>query len=89
MGKARTKFAPIPADALSNSISPEDYAALDADMFDMSATAEDSSEKIVRESTTYWHDVWKRFRRDPLAIFGLCVILVMAIACIFVPMFSK
>ena len=89
MGKASKKFAPIPADALSNSISPEDYAALDADMFDMNAAAEDSSEKIVRESTTYWHDVWKRFRRDPLAIFGLCVILAMAIACIFVPMFSK
>ena len=89
MGKASKKFAPIPADALSNSISPEDYAALDAEMFDMNAAAEDSSEKIVRESTTYWHDVWKRFRRDPLAIFGLCVILTMAIACIFVPMFSK
>ena len=89
MGKASKRFAPIPADALSNSISPEDYAALDADMFDMNAAAEDSSEKIVRESTTYWHDVWKRFRRDPLAIFGLCVILAMAIACIFVPMFSK
>ena len=89
MGKASKKFAPIPADALSNSISPEDYAALDADMFDMNAAAEDSSEKIVRESTTYWHDVWKRFRRDPLAIFGLCIILIMAVACIFVPMFSK
>ncbi|MBQ8507579.1 MAG: ABC transporter permease [Clostridia bacterium] len=58
-------------------------------MFDMKAPAEDNAEKIVRDSSTYWQDVWKRFRRDPLAMFGVCVILVMAVACILVPMFSK
>lgn len=84
----KIKFAPLSEDALSRTISSGEYAALGADMFDMNAAAEDSSENIVRESTTYWQDVWKRFRKDPLAMFGMFVILVMAIACIIIPMFS-
>ena len=84
----KEKFAPVSPDALSRTISPEDYAALGDDLFDANAPAPDSAESIVRDSSTYWQDVWKRFRRDPLAIFGLCVILVMTIACIFVPIFS-
>lgn len=84
----KLKFAPLSEDALSRTISAEEYASLDADMFDMNAAADDSSENIVRESTTYWQDVWKRFRKDPLAIFGTVVILVMAVACIIIPMFS-
>ncbi len=84
----KIKFAPLSKDALSNTISAEEYAQLGADMFDMNAAADDNSESIVRESTTYWQDVWKRFRKDPLAIFGTVVILIMAIACIVIPMFS-
>ncbi len=84
----KNRFAPLPESALSQTISAEAYAALDADMFDMNAPAEDNSEKIVRASATYWHDVWKRFRKDPLAMFGMCVILLMALACIILPMFS-
>lgn len=84
----KIKFAPLSEDALSRTISSGEYAALGADMFDMNAAAEDSSENIVRESITYWQDVWKRFRKDPLAMFGMFVILVMAIACIIIPMFS-
>ena len=84
----RIKFAPLSEEALSRTISAEDYANLGADMFDMNAAADDSSENIVRESTTYWQDVWKRFRKDPLAIFGTVIILIMAIACIVIPMFS-
>lgn len=84
----KEKFAPVSADAMSQRISPEDYAALDGDMFDVNAPASDDADEIVRESSTYWQDVWKRFRRDPLAIFGLCVILIMAVACIVVPIFS-
>lgn len=84
----KEKFAPVSAEALSQRISPEDYAALDGDMFDVNAPASDDADEIVRESSTYWQDVWKRFRRDPLAIFGLCVILIMAVACVVVPIFS-
>ena len=87
--RKKKRFAPLPQEALSNTISPEEYAALGPEMFDMNAVEDDSADKIVRESSTYWQDVWKRFRKDPLAIVGLCVIIVMAIACIIFPMVSK
>ena len=87
---ARKKFAfpPVSQEALSNTISAEEYAALDADLFDMNAASDDNADKIVRESTTYWQDVWKRFRKDKLALMGMFVIIVMTIACILVPIFS-
>ena len=88
MAQKKMKFAPLSPEALSRTISAEEYAALDASMFDMNAETDDSAEKIVRESTTYWQDVWKRFRKDKLALFGLCIILIMAVAAIFIPMFS-
>jgi len=88
MANKKIRFAPLSEDKLSNSISPEAYAQLGPGMFDINAAADDDAEQIVRESTTYWQDVWKRFRRDPLARFGMCVIIIMAIACIIIPMFS-
>lgn len=88
MASRKIKFAPLSEDALSRSISPDEYALLGDEMFDVNAPSDDNAEKIVRKSTTYWQDVWKRFRKDPLALFGLCVIAIMAIACIVVPMLS-
>jgi oligopeptide transport system permease protein len=46
------------------------------------------AEEIARPSTTYWHDVWQRFRRDRLALVGLVVIVVMTVLCIVMPMVS-
>lgn len=47
------------------------------------------NEEITRPSKSYWQDAWARFRKDPLAMIGLCVIIVMAVAAIFGPMFSE
>ena len=87
--RAKPAFAPIPEEALSKSISRGEYLALDDSMFDPKLAGLGDAEAVVRPSTTYWHDVWQRFRKDPLALFGLVVILVMGVACVFVPMFSK
>lgn len=46
------------------------------------------AEELVRPSTTYWHDVWVRFRHDPLALLGLILITVMALCAIIIPMVS-
>lgn len=46
-------------------------------------------EQITRRSLTYWRDVWRRFRRNKLAVIGLVFILIMAVACIVVPIFSE
>ena len=46
------------------------------------------AEEIARPSTSYWKDVWHRFRRDPLAMIGLVVFTAMVLACIFYPMLT-
>ena len=66
---------------------PADYAALPDELFVIGEDASDA-EEIARPSTTYWRDVWQRFRRDRLAMIGLAVILVMALMCIVIPMVS-
>lgn len=37
-------------------------------------------EKIAGESTSYWKDAWRRFRENKLAVFGIVVIILLAIA---------
>ncbi len=65
----------------------EAYASLPEDMFVISADSS-QSEEIVRPSTTYWHDVWQRFRKDKLALAGLVIIVIMTLMCIIMPMVS-
>ncbi len=43
-------------------------------------------ENINRVSFTYWQTCWKRMKKDKLAMFGIVVIVVMAILAIFGPM---
>ena len=66
---------------------PNTYASLPEEMF---VVGEDNSlaEEIARPSTTYWHDVWQRFRKDKLAVAGLIVIAIMTVLCIVMPMVS-
>ena len=66
---------------------PADYAALPDELFVIGEDASDA-EEIARPSTTYWRDVWQRFRRDKLALVGLIVIAIMAVLCIVMPLVS-
>ena len=86
---SKKQITSIPQEALSNRISGEEYASLDPSLFDMNAPAEDTSETIVRKSTTYAQDVWDRFRHNRLAMTGAVIILIMTLSCIFIPMFSQ
>ncbi len=70
-----------------NILNEKDYSSLPDDMFVIGQDDEDA-EEIVRPSTTYWHDVWKRFRADPLAIGGMVLIIIIALMAIFIPMVS-
>nr|WP_232337232.1 ABC transporter permease [Thermoactinomyces sp. CICC 10523] len=45
-------------------------------------------EKISRPHTTYWQDVWRRLRKNILAMTGLVLILLIALMSIFGPMIS-
>jgi len=48
----------------------------------------EKSDKIVRESTTYWQDVWRRLKKHKLAMVGLLIIIILSILAIFGPMLS-
>ena len=72
---------------MNNIPDPNTYAALPEEMF---VIGEDDTlaEEIARPSTTYWHDVWQRFRKDKLAVAGLIVIAIMTVLCIVMPLVS-
>ena len=38
-----------------------------------------AAEQIVGESTSYWKDAWRRFKKNKLALFGVGVIIILAI----------
>ena len=59
---------------------PEMFMPLPAD--------EKAAAEVMRPSRTYWQDVRARLFRDPLAVFGLAVIVVILAAAIFGPMVS-
>jgi oligopeptide transport system permease protein len=40
---------------------------------------QEASEKIVGESTSYWKDAWRRFRENKLAVFGVIMIILLAV----------
>lgn len=47
------------------------------------------TETISRPSKSYWQDAWSRFRKDPLAMIGLFVLLVITVSAILGPIFSQ
>ena len=63
-----------------NMYNPEMFMPLPAD--------EKAAAEVMRPSRTYWQDVRTRLMRDPLAVFGLAVIVVILAAAIFGPMVS-
>ena len=65
----------------------ETYAALPDELFMIDANVNDA-EAILRPSISYWQDVWQRFRKDPLALVGLFIILIMTLMAVFMPMVS-
>lgn len=58
------------------------------EQFEPLPESEKNAEKIAYESKTYLKDAWGRFKQNKLALFGLCFVAIMIIACIVVPMIS-
>lgn len=52
------------------------------DMFDRVGIESSASEQLGKPSLTYWADVWRRFKANKLALFGL-VLLVLVIATLY------
>lgn len=59
------------------------------DMFARIGTKGLSGEELGKKSLTYWADVWRRFRSNPLALLGL-ILLVLIVATLYLgPVFIK
>ena len=50
------------------------------------ATRLDTSSRV---SMTFWSDVWRRFKQNKLALFGIFIIAILVVLAIFGPMFSS
>ncbi len=65
-----------------------DELQLTPDLFEKLDESEKNAEKITYESKTYFQDAWIRFKKNKLALAGLCFIIFMVICCIFIPIIS-
>ncbi|MEW9122834.1 MAG: ABC transporter permease [Thermotaleaceae bacterium] len=52
-------------------------------------TLDREKEKIARPSMTYWQDAWRRLKQNPMAMWGLIVIIIIFLMAIFGPMMSS
>ena len=66
---------------LSPELSPADFAPI-------TEGERAAIEEIVRPSTRYWPEVWRRLRRNRLAVFCMCLMAAIALMAIFAPMLS-
>lgn len=52
---------------------------LSNELFTHIPKSQEESELIARPSVTFWQDVWRRFRKNPVALFALCLLTVIVI----------
>lgn len=72
----------------SNTDTYEDDVILTDDMFERIGTKGLSSEQINKKSLTYWADVWRRFRKNKLALIGLVLLIVVILTIYLGPLVS-
>ena len=58
----------------------------DDSLFEPLDDAEKQTDVISRPSLTYWQNAWQKLRRDPLAMAGIVVIILMILLAIFGPL---
>jgi len=56
-----------------------DGTALAGDVFERVGVDEVSSEHLEKPALTYWADVWRRFRQNKLAVFGLGLLVIIIV----------
>jgi len=61
---------------------------LSRELFEPATVAAGAAEAIHRPSVSYWRDAWLRFRKNRLAMFGLVLLIILALGSIFGPVIS-
>lgn len=59
------------------------------ELFERVPVEEKSINRIVRPSVTYWQDAWRRLKENKLAMLGLAIIIIIALAAIVGPWLSQ
>ncbi|MCY8022246.1 ABC transporter permease [Bacillus licheniformis] len=59
------------------------------DMFEPATVDHSEAEKISKKNLSFWTDVFLRFKENKLALFGLVVLILIALMAIFAPVFSS
>lgn len=62
---------------------------IDLELFEVVGIDSDVSNTIVRPSTTYWQDAWRRLKKNKVAMFSMILLGIIVLLCVFVPVFSK
>ncbi len=60
----------------------------DQSLFEVVGCDDLNAEKISKPSLTYWQDVWRRFKNNKLAMFGLILLSIIIFMTLFGPMIS-
>ncbi len=60
---------------------------LSPEMFEPAVKSEQKHE-LVRESVSFWKDVWRRIKKDKLAMIGLCVVIFITLIAILAPVLT-
>ena len=58
---------------------------LSKDLFTHIPKSQEESELIARPSITFWQDVWRRFKKNPAAMFALCLLVALTVMVIIGP----
>lgn len=62
---------------------------IDAELFEPIGYNKEVSNVIVRPSTTYWQDAWRRLKKNKIAMLSMILLCIICLLCIFVPIFSQ
>lgn len=65
----------------------ENNFKMSPDMWIPLEKSEKDAEKVSRQSLTFWQDAVRRLKENKVAMFSLVVVVLMIMACVFVPMF--
>lgn len=67
----------------------ENNFELDKSMFIPLTESEKKIEQVIRPSVGYWQDAWRRLKGNKVALVSLIAIILVALAAIFLPMFTS
>ncbi len=62
---------------------------IDKELFEVVGYDKEVSDAIVRPSITYWQDAWRRLKKNKVAMLSMLLLIIIGLACAFVPVFSK